>query len=159
MSFTLRPTELQPPARERARLGLTLACGLALAPMAIAAEPIGDLRRGLEVFLDRELGHCVLCHEAVQVDAPFQGNLGPDLSDLGLRMEAGEIRAKVMDPTVGNPQSAMPAFHRANGLRQVAAPYVGKPILDAGQMADLVAFLAGLRAEGGERGDNSGGGP
>jgi sulfur-oxidizing protein SoxX len=47
-----------------------------------------------------------------------------------------------------NPGSTMPSFHRidpAPGQRRVAAAYQGKPILDAQQVEDVVAFLATLR--------------
>ena len=114
-------------------------------PSASANPADGDSERGRKVFLDRELGHCILCHQANQVDVPFQGNLGPDLSDLALRLTAAEILAKVADPTASNPASAMPAFGRTQGLRQVAHAHLDKPILTAPQMADLMAFLITLK--------------
>jgi sulfur-oxidizing protein SoxX len=39
----------------------------------------------------------------------------------------------------------MPAFFRSEGLARVAAPHVGKTLLNAQQVEDLVAFLASLR--------------
>ncbi|MCY4344229.1 MAG: sulfur oxidation c-type cytochrome SoxX [Gammaproteobacteria bacterium] len=105
---------------------------------------LGDSERGRQIYLDRELGHCLLCHHASQIDAPFQGNLGPDLSDVAARLTLAEIRAKIEDPTVSSPQSAMPAYHRTRGLHQLASAFLGRPILTAEQLTDLMAFLATL---------------
>jgi sulfur-oxidizing protein SoxX len=39
----------------------------------------------------------------------------------------------------------MPAFHSANNPSRIGAAWVGKPILDAQQVEDVVAFLATLK--------------
>ncbi len=140
---TRRPLPPYSPRRWRG-YGLLVAF-MAVVPLAEARVAGGDAQRGRQIFLDRELGHCILCHQTKQVDAPFQGNLGPELSDVAARLTAAEIRAKVTDPTVANPESAMPAFRRTQGLRQVADARADKPILTAEQLADLMAFLVELR--------------
>ena len=38
----------------------------------------------------------------------------------------------------------MPAYHRTEGLTRVAPAYRGKPILTAGEIEDVVAFLLTL---------------
>ena len=138
-----RPNLLQ----QTAMYGLLIAL-LATPPLADAHAANGDPERGRKIFLDRELGHCILCHQTRQIDAPFQGNLGPDLSDVASRLAIADIRAKVEDPTVSNPESAMPAFHRNKGLHQVAHVHAGKPILTNEQLTDLMAFLATLKGQG-----------
>ena len=115
---------------------------------ATAAEPdriVGDPGRGREVFLDRELGHCLLCHQVAQLDAPFQGNIGPELSGVGNRLTANAIRERIADPITMNPETVMPAYARTESLIDVAEQYRGKPILDARQLEDLVAFVASLK--------------
>ena len=115
---------------------------------ATAAEPdqiAGDPDQGREVFLDRELGHCLLCHQVAQLDAPFQGNIGPELSGVGNRLTANAIRERIADPITMNPETVMPAYARTESLIDVAEQYRGKPILDARQLEDLVAFVASLK--------------
>ena len=76
----------------------------------------GDPIRGKAVFLDRELGHCVLCHQVSSLDVPFQGNIGPDLSNVGARLSREVLLEKVVDPTISNPETTMPAYHRTSDL-------------------------------------------
>jgi sulfur-oxidizing protein SoxX len=39
----------------------------------------------------------------------------------------------------------MPPYYRIDGLGRVAVSFRGKPVLTAGQIEDVVAFLATLR--------------
>ena len=39
----------------------------------------------------------------------------------------------------------MPSYYRVEGLDRVAAEYRGKPILDAGQVEDIVSYLGSLK--------------
>lgn len=103
----------------------------------------GDAARGREVFVAREGGHCVLCHRVPGV--AVAGDVGPALDGVGSRLSPGEIRYRIVDITRVNPQAVMPAFHRTEGLARVAPAYAGRPVLDAAQVEDLVAFLGSLR--------------
>lgn len=126
-------------------VGCLLAC---LVPAVSAMPPLteqpGDPRRGRAVVLDRDRGHCLLCHRIDQLDEGFQGTIGPPLSDVGRRLAPAELRARIVDPTRLNPATVMPAYHRVDGLRQVADEYRGRPILTAREVEDVVAFLATL---------------
>jgi sulfur-oxidizing protein SoxX len=39
----------------------------------------------------------------------------------------------------------MPSYYRVEGLDRVSAAWRGKPILSAGQIEDIVAYLTSLR--------------
>ena len=116
---------------------------------ALGMEPLtgvpGDAANGRAVVLDRERGHCLLCHQVAQLDAEFQGNIGPPLSTVGNRLSAAEIRARVVDPSRINPETVMPAYHRSSGLLQVANAFRDRPILSAQEVEDVVAFMGTLR--------------
>jgi sulfur-oxidizing protein SoxX len=124
-------------------VGALLIAACASTDRMAALAPAGDPVRGREVFVAREAGHCVLCHRAPGV-APA-GNVGPPLGGIGSRLDAGEIRARIADITRVYPESVMPTFHRTEGVTRVASAYAGKPVLDAQQVEDLVAWLGTLR--------------
>ncbi|MEO0467145.1 MAG: sulfur oxidation c-type cytochrome SoxX [Pseudomonadota bacterium] len=116
-----------------------------------ALSPIqGDPMRGDALFVSRDGGHCVLCHVLDTIDAPFQGNLGPDLSGVGDRLTPAQLRLRIAQPSVVWPDTIMPSYYRRDGLNQVAPAYRGEPILTAGEVEDLVAFLAAQRIEVGD---------
>ena len=104
----------------------------------------GDPARGRAVILERELGNCLACH-AIPLDAEFPGSVGPPLAGVGARLTPAQLRLRVVDSKVLNPASAMPAYFRSSGLNRVQAEYVGKTILTAQQVEDVVAFLATLK--------------
>ncbi len=119
---------------------------------AVAMEPLtdapGDPGRGREAVLDRDRGHCLLCHRIAQIsEEGFQGNIGPPLADVGARLSPPELRARVVDPTQISPDTVMPAYYRVEDLRQVAGEYRGRPILTAQEVEDVVAFLLTLYGE------------
>ena len=101
----------------------------------------GDAERGRAIFVSRDEGHCVLCHQIEGLDAEFQGNVGPALTGIGGRLSAGQIRYRIIDAQRIWPDTVMPAYYRTEGLRQVEQGYEGKPALTAQQIEDLVAFL------------------
>ena len=112
------------------------------------AEPLthapGKAEIGQTIFADREVGHCVLCHQVKGLAVPFQGNLGPDLSSVGTRLTNGQIRLRIMDASLLNPRTVMPPYYRTHGLHQVLDEQVGKTVLSGQQIEHLVAYLAGL---------------
>lgn len=101
----------------------------------------GDAQRGQQVFTSRDSGHCLLCHQLASLDAEFQGNVGPPLTGIGARLDAGQIRYRIIDAQTIWPDTVMPAYYRTDGLRQVGEAYRGAPALSAQEIEDLVAFL------------------
>ncbi len=110
-----------------------------------ALADAGDPVRGRAVVLSRESGNCFLCHAFPDADGAPPGNLGPEMSGVGARMNAGQLRLRVVDSARVNAQSIMPAYYRIEGLNRVAAAYRGKPLLSAQQVEDVVAYLAQLK--------------
>jgi sulfur-oxidizing protein SoxX len=95
--------------------------------------------------LDRQVGLCLLCHSGPFPEERFQGNLAPDLTGVGARLSAGQIRLRIVDASRVNPKTIMPAYYRTENLQRVAPAYRGKTVLGAQQIEDIVAFLATLK--------------
>jgi len=73
------------------------------------------------------------------------GEVGPPLAGVGSRLTPGQIRLRLVDPTLLNPAAAMPAYHRVDGLAYVDQRYRGRPVLSAQEIEDVVAYLAALK--------------
>jgi L-cysteine S-thiosulfotransferase len=115
------------------------------------AEPLrglqGDATRGALVVRNREAGNCLICHMIPDPKETFQGNLAPLLAGVGSRLTPGQIRLRLVDPTIVNPRAIMPAYHRVAGFVNVDARYLGQPVLGAQEIEDAVAYLSGLKEQ------------
>ena len=105
----------------------------------------GDPARGRAIVLNRQVGLCLLCHSGPFPEERFQGNMAPDLKGAGARWSDGELRLRMVDARLLNPQTIMPPYFVVDGMNRVAPAFRGKPILTAEQIEDVVAFLATLR--------------
>ena len=105
----------------------------------------GDPARGRAIVTNRQLGLCLLCHSGPFPEERFQGNLAPDLAGAGTRWTEGQLRLRIVDSSRINPATIMPAYHRSDGFTRVAPAWRGKPILNAEQIEDVVAFLTTLK--------------
>jgi len=110
----------------------------------------GDSARGRAIVADRTRGLCLLCHSGPFPEERQQGNLAPDLAGAGSRLSTAQLRARIVDSRRINPQSIMPAYHRTEGLERVAPAFRKRPILDAQQVEDVVAYLMTLSDQTGE---------
>ena len=106
---------------------------------------VGDVARGRRIVLDRATGNCLICHKVPEPNEAFQGELGPDLAGVGGRLDAGELRLRLVDQGRLNPATVMPPYHRVGNLRRVAPQYQGKPVLEAQDIEDVVAYLGQLK--------------
>jgi sulfur-oxidizing protein SoxX len=114
----------------------------------LTREP-GKPERGRQIVMNRSEGACILCHAVPDPGASggarFMGDIAPSLAGVGARLSPAQLRLRVVDQTRLNPDTPMPAYHRVEGLHQVAAAFRGKPILSAQQIEDVVAYLRTLR--------------
>jgi L-cysteine S-thiosulfotransferase len=131
------------PARSGDGLRAYVIVGEAI-PRPLTGEP-GDAARGRAIVTNRQQGLCLLCHSGPFPEATFQGTLAPSLAGAGARWSAGQLRLRIVDASRLNPNTIMPPYYRTDDLTRVAPSYVGKPILSAEQIEDVVAFLATLR--------------
>ncbi|WP_199873509.1 sulfur oxidation c-type cytochrome SoxX [Ideonella sp. A 288] len=118
---------------------------LAATTSAAADAPTGDATRGAALVASRSQGLCVLCHAVPGVPASQQGTLAPDLAGAGARWSAAQLRERLVDPERLNPGSLMPSYRRTDGLQRVAPARQGRPLFDAQQLEDVVAYLATLK--------------
>lgn len=127
--------------------------GLPLRPVTVVGDAVpasltgetGDPARGRAIVLDRTRGLCLLCHPGPFPEERFQGNLAPDLTGVGARLSEGQLRLRIVDGRLLNPQTIMPSYYSLAGRLRVAAAWQGRPILEAREIEDVVTFLAGLR--------------
>lgn len=105
----------------------------------------GDPERGRAIVANRQVGLCLLCHSGPFPQEKFQGTLAPDLKGAGSRSNEGQLRLRIVDASRLNPQTIMPPYYRVAGLVGVAPAFRGKPVLNAEQIEDVVAYLATLR--------------
>jgi len=112
-------------------------------PKSLTGKP-GDPVNGRALVVKRD-NTCLLCHSGPFPDQRFQGNLSPDLTGTGSRWTEGELRLRMVDATRLNDATIMPSFYRIDGLNRVARNVRGKPILDAEQIEDVVAYLMTLK--------------
>jgi sulfur-oxidizing protein SoxX len=125
----------------------------ALRPYAVVVDAIpesltgapGDAARGKVIVVSRQTGLCLLCHSAPLPEEKFQGTIGPDLKGAGSRNTEGQLRLRIVDSRIFNPDTIMPAYYRRDDLERVAPAFRGKTVLTAEQIEDVVAFLKTLR--------------
>jgi len=139
-----------------AALGVA-ACGVNEAPLVspdlITGDAInqpltnrpGDAARGETVFVGRDQGHCILCHQVNSLDAEFQGDVGPDLSFVGDRLSPDQLRLRLVDYQLVRPGTLMPSYYRIHDLYQVGEAYEDEAILSAQDIEDIVSYLSALK--------------
>ena len=135
-----------PPARAGDSLVPAPIVGDAI-PASLTGEP-GDPARGRAIVADRTRGLCLLCHAGPFPEERFQGNLAPDLAGVGARLSPGQLRLRLVDGRALNPDTIMPSYYSVAGLARVGRAWQGRPILNAAEIEDVVAFLATLREAG-----------
>ena len=114
-------------------------------PKSLTSAP-GSADAGQQVFLNRTLGNCLACHQVSSLKSEeFHGQVGPSLDGVASRYSEAQLRLIVANPKLIFADTVMPAFYRNEGLNRVRPEFVGKSILTAAQVEDVVAFLETLK--------------
>ena len=114
---------------------------------ALSNELTGDSQAGRSLVASRQKGLCLLCHSGPFPEEPFQGNIAPNLSDLVANLSATQLRARIMNPAITNPQTIMPSYYQPEHLTRVSKPYQGQSILSLKEIDDVVTYLMTLKKE------------
>jgi sulfur-oxidizing protein SoxX len=112
-------------------------------PSALAGV-VGDVSAGRAIVVNRAYT-CLLCHSGPFAEQRFQGDLAPSLAGTGSRWSEGQLRLRLVDASRLNAATIMPSYYRVDGLQRVGEAWLGKPILSAQQIEDVVAYLTTLR--------------
>ena len=115
-------------------------------PVSLTGVP-GNAEEGAKVFKDRGLGNCLACHanQAMEKEL-FHGTVGPAVDGAGSRWEPEQLRAIVTDSKkVFGDETVMPGFYSLDVGEKVREDLVGKTILTAQQVEDVVAYLSTLK--------------
>ena len=104
----------------------------------------GNIERGKKIFISRKV-NCLSCHEAPIIEEKFQGNFGPPLDGVGSRYSLEELRLRVIDAKVINPDSIMPSYFKKINFPRTPAEFLNKTILSAQEVEDLVEYLYSLK--------------
>ena len=106
---------------------------------ATPSATTADAERGRKLLLARHDTGCLLCHQAPGLKDG--GEMGPSLKDVGTRLSPEQIRQRIADPRVLNPQTFMPAYFSTKGLHNVVKPLQGKTVLTEQALEDIIAYL------------------
>jgi sulfur-oxidizing protein SoxX len=105
----------------------------------------GNAAKGEKLMGERQRSLCVLCHSGPFPNPHLQGTLAPSLGGVGGRLSEGQIRLRIVDMKHLNPESIMPTYYNPAAGERVASAWRGKPMLEAGEIEDLVAYLVTLK--------------
>ena len=108
----------------------------------------GDPAAGRAAFINRKQGNCLACHMNSDIpEQSFHGEVGPPLDGVADRWEIAELRGIVANSKMTFEDSIMPAFYIDEGYTRPLDKFVGKSILTAQQVEDVVAYLLTLKEE------------
>ena len=109
---------------------------------------MGVAEDGRKTFVSRKLGNCLACHE--NSDMPmeqFHGEVGPSLDGVADRWTEAELRGIVVNSKNTYEGTIMPGFYVGEEFPRTAEKYLGKTILTAQQVEDVVAYLKTLKEQ------------
>ena len=105
---------------------------------------VGDANKG-KVILKSRKTNCLSCHNAPMPDEKFQGNFGPSLLGIGSRYSKEEIRIRLINAKIINPDSIMPSYFKTLDYPRTQKKYLGKTILEVEEVEHLVEYLYSLK--------------
>ena len=57
----------------------------------------------------------------------------------------GQLRLRLVDASLLNPETLMPSYYRREGFERVATAWKGRTVLEAQEIEDVIAYLLTLR--------------
>jgi len=105
---------------------------------------IGNKEEGKKLFISRKV-NCLSCHVAPIDSEKFQGNFGPALEKIGSRYTKDELRLRIINPKVINPDTIMPSYFIKIQYPRVAKKYFNKTIISPQEVENLVEYLYSLK--------------
>lgn len=109
----------------------------------------GNAETGRKVFANRKQGNCLACHANKDLSSqPFHGEVGPPLDGVADRYDAANLRGILVNSKVAlHEDTIMPSFYRAKNGERTAKKFIGKTILSAEQVEDVLAYLQTLKSK------------
>jgi len=116
------------------------------AVMESLTAQLGDPASGRKIFINRKQGNCLACHmNSEMLDQSFHGEVGPVLDGVADRWEKAELRGMLVNSKMMFEGTIMPAFYRDSGYSRNLKKFVGKTILSAQQVEDVLSYLLTLK--------------
>jgi len=106
----------------------------------------GDPIAGKKAAINRKKGNCLACHVMPIPEEQFHGEVGPDLSDVGANYSEAELRMRLVNARVLNPDTIMPTF-LTPGTTDVLKKFEGKTIISPQEVEDIIAYLMTLKGQ------------
>lgn len=107
---------------------------------------IGNAQRGRKIVINKNKGNCLACHSLPIPEEFFHGTVGPPLHGIASRLNEGQIRLRIADEQKVNPSTVMPGFYKnPKENNRVDDQYWGKPVLNAQETEDVIAYLMSLK--------------
>ena len=104
----------------------------------------GSIEEGKKLFASRKF-NCLSCHKAPIQGEEFQGNFGPTLEKVGSTYKKDELRLRIINPKVINPNTIMPSYFVKIKYPRTAKKYFDKTILTPQEVENLVEYLYSLK--------------
>jgi sulfur-oxidizing protein SoxX len=114
--------------------------------VSVSGAP-GNAENGRKVFVDRRLGNCLACHAVEDLKKElFHGNVGPELNGVAERYNEAQLRSIIVNAKkMFTDATVMPGFYSLDVGINVRKESVGKTILSAQEVEDVVAYLTTLK--------------
>ncbi len=113
---------------------------------SLTGQP-GDPAAGAKIFANKKQGNCLACHANSDLkDQLFHGEIGPSLDGVASRWSTERLRSIVVNAkSVFTDATVMPGFYSLKVGANVRKDLIGKTILSAEEVEDVVAYLATLK--------------